>query len=149
MEAEFSVLKDYYENIAIPTLDEFLSETMSIRRGKVALIVFFHVIDYISVAKKIKKQTLYDGCKDIAILANAANATKHRIITINAPKLKQSDQIIQKSSPGLWQAPFGTGTFYESNEVYLTFNDGSGLQPERVSALLVRVKKYFDDIIYT
>lgn len=142
-------LIDYYENIALPTLDEFFQDKTDIRRAKLALVTLYHVFDYLKLSKNLTYDDLKAGCEDFVILANAANATKHGVLTRGSDlNLDNSNQIKQESYPGLFEAPFGEGTFYEASEVYLVFNDDLNLPVKRVSIILKNIKKYYDEIIY-
>jgi hypothetical protein len=142
------LLLNYYEEIAIPTIDEFFQAKTDIRRAKLAMICLYHVVDYLKEAKELRISNMLSECSDLKSLSDAANVTKHSVLTKYQPTIKRVDQIKQKNHAGLFTSPFGEGYFGEANEVYISFNDGLDLEVKRVSNILINVKNYFDKIIY-
>lgn len=123
---------EFFHLVARPTAEEFLSAPTDIRRGFLAAIVLFHVFDYWRHENaEVKLKDYYQFCPDLEIIRSVANASKHCVLTNEPYLLQKSDQITQKSFPGLFQSNFGRATFGEASEVKVTLDDGTvqGLKP--------------------
>lgn len=115
----------YYIEIVKPTVDEFMNDKCSIRKGMLASITMHHIIDYlydkkpnhsysdISPAERDALNTIKDVC----------NASKHCELTRGNPSIKSSEQITQDDVQSLFFAPFGTGGFLEASYVFVKLND--------------------------
>lgn len=124
---------DFFTSTVKPTADEFLSYIRDIRRGRLAAIVLYHMADYWQLENTttfntlaILREKLINKCPEFLIIRDVADASKHGQLTIptNIPRqLTSSDQIARP--PGLFQAPFGVGVFYEASEVIVTLDDGT------------------------
>jgi hypothetical protein len=122
--------RDYFTTIVRPTADEFLSNVGDIRRGFLAAIVLYHLVDYWDLENNPTKhsleamrQSLVKLCPDFALIRDVADASKHAQLTRREPplKLSSSEQITQ--TPGLFRAPFGFGVFSQAVEVLVKLND--------------------------
>ncbi|KLN97324.1 hypothetical protein [Moellerella wisconsensis] len=114
----------YYIEIVKPTIDEFMNDKCSIRKGMLASITMHHIIDYLNDKEFDKKINIDDGEHNtLNIIKDICNAAKHHELTRGKPSIKSSDQIIQDNVPGLFSAPFGTGGFLEASYVFVKLND--------------------------
>ncbi|MGJ7272156.1 hypothetical protein ABM022_07900 [Morganella morganii] len=137
----------YYIEIVKPTVDEFMNDKCSIRKGMLASITMHHIIDY-----------LYDkkpnhSCSDISpaerdalnTIRDVCNAAKHCELTKGNPSIKSSDQIIQEDKPGLFFAPFGTGGFLNASYVFVKINDETnGNKFKCLPNIIKEAKDYWD-----
>lgn len=120
----------FFHGTVRPTVEEFFQEHLSLRRGRLAAIVLFHMADYWALEKGIKlwaaHKTLIEECPDFAILRDVANASKHDVLI----KGDASERIVTSSrqvqgTPGIFGAPFGQGMFSEAASILITLNDGT------------------------
>ncbi len=117
---------EFFHQIAKPTAEEFLSSPRQIRHAFLSAIVLYHVYDYWKREPgAVKLKELYLDCPDFEIIRSIANASKHCVLDTDPKVLTASDQITQKSYPGLFQANFGSATFAEASEVKVTLDDGT------------------------
>ena len=131
---------DFFASTVKPTVSEFLANTRDTRRGRLAAIVLYHMVDYLALdgytgheRKEMDKRVnavrekLLAQCPDFSLIRDIADATKHA--KLSAPKkaaprkVSLSQQIT--SSPGLFHVPFGKGVFAEAAIVFATLNDGT------------------------
>jgi len=117
--------KDFFISIAEPTVQEFLAERSSIRRGMLAAIVLFHVYDYFRLENSVTTEDLIKKCPEFLTIRDVCNASKHAHLTNPAKPariLSASNQVSR--TPGLFEAPFGDGVFKEAAEVNITLDNG-------------------------
>ncbi|MBT0422809.1 hypothetical protein [Morganella morganii] len=115
----------YYIEIVKPTVDEFMNDECSIRKGMLASITIHHIIDYLycNSSKSNGFKISSSECDALNTIKDVCNASKHCELTQGKPSIKSSGQIIQEDTPGLFSAPFGTGGFFEANYVFVKLND--------------------------
>lgn len=120
----------FFHGTVRPTVQEFFQEHLSLRRGRLAAIVLFHMADYWALEKDIELWTVHksliEECPDFAILRDVANASKHDVLT----KGKESERKVTSSkqvqgTPGIFDAPFGHAMFSEAALIMITLNDGT------------------------
>ena len=137
------ILRDYFENTVIPTVNEYLlgNGRFNIRRARLAAIVVEHIIDYYSVAYKKTKEEVRKDITDLSpfypIVRSAADATKHRSLKRKNTDIKESEQI--KCPPGFFQAPFGEGYWAEAIEVYVETDNGKKISLENAIKEVMQV----------
>lgn len=78
---------EFFLSTVKPTADEFLDDFRSVRRGRLAAIVFCHMADHAALegyaGKQIKRrlgklhEELIDACSDFALIRDIADASKH------------------------------------------------------------------------
>lgn len=115
----------YYIEIVKPTVDEFMNDKCSIRKGMLASITMHHIIDYLYDEKSNHSifKVSSTECDALNIIRDVCNASKHCELTRGNPSIKSSDQIIQDDVPSLFSAPFGTGGFLEASYVFVKLSD--------------------------
>ncbi len=118
-----SKAEEFFKTIVVPTVDEYMSEPTNLRRGVLAAIVLHHTWDYWKCENPGSNLQLQGIRDEFRIIANVANAAKHRVLTRQQPLISTSDQIGR--SPGLFHAPFGSGVFAEAVEVVVQLDDGT------------------------
>ena len=148
MNIKHQLLLNYYEEIAIPTVNEFFQDKTNIRRAKLALISLYHVVDYLKEATELTRSDMLKSCPDLKSLSDAANVTKHCVLTRSQPTINRVDQINQTTHKGFFNSPFGERYFGEANEVHISFDEDLDLAVKRVATILMNVKIYFDKVIY-
>jgi len=125
---------DFFTSTVKPTADEFLNDTKDIRRGRLAAIVLYHMADYWRLENQATYTTLDSlraalvaKCPDFRVIRDVADASKHAELIIPAKNisrtLSSSEQVTRPK--GLFQAPFGTGVFYEASDVVFILDDGT------------------------
>jgi hypothetical protein len=124
----------FFTSIVEPTVVEFLNDPYDIRRGMLAAIVLNHMADYWcwhlhnsgkhEFLEKVRSG-LINQCPDFAIIRDIADASKHSQLTRLSAQLSSSGQITRPRSPGLFEAPFGEGTFAEASRVTYTLDIGT------------------------
>jgi len=130
---------DFFISIVKPTANEFLSNPGDVRRGCIAAIVLYHMLDYwalegyVGNERKIMDERveklrieLIGKCPDFLLIRDVADASKHAQLSV--PKkmtreLSSSEQISR--NPGIFGAPFGEGVFAEASIVIVTLDDGT------------------------
>lgn len=133
--SEQSAARDFFLSTVRPTVDEFLSDTLNVRRGRLAAIVLCHMADHAALdgytGPDMRKRLcalhkeLIDICPDFALIRDIADASKHARLHVRANNPRQvstADQITKL--PGLFQAPFGEGGFGEASCVIVRFESG-------------------------
>lgn len=125
-----------------PTVKEFMDAPYDIRRALLAALVLNHLTDHVAMencdstdrnvmAKHLDRvrNDMRASCPDFQFIQDVANATKHAKLSIpknqKAPvrTLLSSEEL--SSTPGLFEAPFGEGSFLEGVSVFATLSDGS------------------------
>ncbi|CCG41830.1 hypothetical protein [Magnetospirillum molischianum] len=131
--------ENFFRSTVKPTVEEFLSDPLNLRRGRLAAIVLYHMADY-WVAKrneggdkkdnkncleKLHKQLIAE-CQEFNIIRDIADASKHaRLYTQGKiPRIISSSEQITRR-PGLFHAPFGVGVFNQASWVMVKMDDGS------------------------
>jgi hypothetical protein len=127
--------KEFFTSTVKPTAGEFLSAIRDVRRGRLAAIVLYHMADYWFIENQTTYETLTSlhealikQCPDFLIIRDVADASKHAQLKQQKgiPRgLSSSDQI--RRPPGLFEAPFGVGVFYEASEVVVSLDDAKNL----------------------
>jgi hypothetical protein len=141
--------RDFFSGTVKPTVDEFLSDPTSSRRGRLAALVLYHMADYWALENYVgddrdamtdllsdTRKRLVSKCSDFTIIGDIADATKHAQLfdpsknknPKPARKLSESGQV--RASPGLFQAAFGIGVFGEAGFVHVMLNDGEAYSLE-------------------
>ncbi|WP_321894538.1 hypothetical protein [Paraburkholderia heleia] len=118
-----------------PTVDEFLRDTLDVRRGRLAAIMLCHMADHAALdgytgpdmQKRLRAlhSELIDACSDFALIRDIADASKHARLHVRLTEPRQvstADQIMPL--PGLFGAPFGEGGFAEAACVIVRFESG-------------------------
>jgi hypothetical protein len=155
-----AALDDYYTTTVKPTVSEFLKNTQDIRRARLAAIVLDHMRDYVALVKgKSSKpesvlRDMKDDCPDALIIRDVCNASKHGYLIGNERgDLKRvatnSNQVTAEDNPGLFEAPFGEGSFSEANEVYLKYDKpvSKGNKGRNLSMAVENVLNYWEKTI--
>ncbi|MGL4667927.1 MAG: hypothetical protein ACRCWR_08350 [Saezia sp.] len=111
-------IRKYYDEIVIPTVNEFLQSyhaKCDTRKAVLAALVLNHITDHMAELQNMDfsqmKAMVEQECPETKVLREISNITKHRYLG--------NTQITQKHSPGLFQRPFGSGHFAQSSHVYL------------------------------
>ncbi len=128
----------FYASIVEPTVSEFLADTKDLRRGLLAAMTLYHMLDCAAIAGyegsdrgEMQKRCdalrddLIARCPDFSLLGDIANAAKHiRLATskVNSRQITDANQVRRR--PGLFDAPFGEGYFAEAICVEVRLNDG-------------------------
>ncbi|MFK9072892.1 MULTISPECIES: hypothetical protein [Proteus] len=118
----------FYNEIVKPTVDDFLHERTSIRKGFLAAIVINHIKDYLydNYGKKdIKTKinaSLYAECPHLNTISDICNAAKHHVLSNKRSVIKSSEQVSQTNIPSLFEVPFGEGGFSEASEVFIVLD---------------------------
>lgn len=115
----------YYIEIVKPTVDEFMNDKCSIRKGMLASITMNHIIDYLydDSSKSDGFRVSSSECDALNTIKDVCNASKHCELTRGTPSIKSSEQITQDDVQSLFFAPFGTGGFLEASYVFVKLND--------------------------
>ncbi|MNS88587.1 hypothetical protein D3C72_1225670 [compost metagenome] len=135
----------------VPTVDEFFNQEYNIRRAKIAAILLYHVADYwfdennnnYNNLSELHKYLIHE-CPDFLLIRYLADVSKHATLNTqkNIPrKLSSSDQVSR--SPGLFDAPFGVGSFSEAVTVFAIMDDGD---KKKVSPAIKSVKEMWTKI---
>jgi hypothetical protein len=118
--------KQFFVEVVVPTVDEYLSDPTDLRRGFLAAIVLYHMSDYWE--KETAGRDVEDLRRlypDFKLINEIATAAKHRSRDRGIPMITRSDQIKSTPHPGLFQANFGAGMFAEASEVIVTLDDNT------------------------
>jgi hypothetical protein len=122
--------KEFFTSTTEPTVTEFLDDIGSVRRGRLAAIVLYHVFDYFQLENGIKRESLMKDlikkCPEFVIVRDACDASKHARLDRPAKPdrtLTTSDQV--SGTSGLFNAPFGEGVFKEASEAIIVLDDGT------------------------
>jgi hypothetical protein len=125
----------FFEKIVTPTVQEFRDDPLNIRRGLLASIVLYHVVDYYVIFKntfnsggtELKRtevtKELISVNPGFQHIQDVANASKHNILTLGKPLTTNSNQIA-RNGDGLFNAPLGEGFFLNQIEIIITLDDG-------------------------
>lgn len=123
---------DYFYSTAKPTVDEFLNDFRSVRRGRLAAIVLYHMADYWHIAYgspgvtlSALHKALIAECSDFQLVRDVADASKHDILNSqkNIPRTVSASHQVARP-PGIFEAPFGVGVFAEASIPMITQDDG-------------------------
>lgn len=130
-----SIAKDYFNLMAKPTVEDFINNPHDLRRGLLSALILNHMVDHLAQEDEIatercimnkrvnfKRREMLNDCPDFQLIWDIADATKHAKLANQKRKVSASSQI--SSTPGLFYAPFGEGTFGEAVVVYAVFKDG-------------------------
>lgn len=119
------LMLNFFDNIVIPTVKEFLSPDgfIDIRKAMLACIVLCHTYDYMT---SIQDKRILDKNKHFNIIRDSCNASKHCRLTRN--KNRNIDSIQQVAyraheDYGLFDAPFGYG-YFNTEGIYVKTNEG-------------------------
>jgi hypothetical protein len=140
---------DYLEVTVKPTIQEFLSDTSDVRKGRLAAIVLYHVWDYLELSgdKTRPEKTL--TAKNEKLMAEtiraAANASKHFQLTKFNPIASSAAQVMAERNEGLFCAPFGEAVFAESNDVHLILDEDKKTEYGCVAVRLATAVKFMQD----
>ncbi|RQS22450.1 MULTISPECIES: hypothetical protein [unclassified Burkholderia] len=130
-----STARDFFLSTVKPTVDEFLGDTLDVRRGRLAAIVLHHMADHAAIdgysGKEMQKRVralhkdLIDVCPDFALICDIADASKHARLHVREDKPRQVSTAEQITMlPGLFHAPFGEGVFREASCVIVRLESG-------------------------
>lgn len=125
---------DFFRSTVKPTVDEFLTNPLDIRRGRLAAIVLYHMADYWTEERHTGKhgelqklhKELIGKCPGFQLIRDVADASKHAKLSEQKAlprSLSSSGQIT--ASEGCFTAPFGTGVFAEAAEIIAELDDGT------------------------
>ena len=137
-----STAKEFFALMVEPTVAEFIQSPHSLRRGLLAAIVLNHMADHIAqegrpatyrLAMNTRLDTVRDEllamCPEFQLIQDVADATKHAKLAIfkdpNKPLREVQSSDKTTATLGLFQAPFGEGSFLEASEVFVTLKDGT------------------------
>lgn len=126
---------EFFLTTVKPTAEEFLRDFRSIRRGRLAAIVLYHMADHaalegysgIEMKKRLDAlhEELIDACPDFALIRDIADASKHARLHVRTESPRQVTTAGQITRPaGIFGAPFGTGVFGEASWVMVTLDGG-------------------------
>ncbi len=122
--------KEFFTSTTEPTVTEFLDDIGSVRRGRLAAIVLYHVLDYVQLENGIKRESLIEvlieKCPEFVFVRDVCDASKHAHLDRPAkPRrtLTTSGQV--SGTPGLFTAPFGEGVFKEASEAIIVLDNGT------------------------
>jgi hypothetical protein len=126
--------KNFFASIVEPTVVEFDREPLNLRRGRLAAIVVYHMADYWWNEHKAAYPKLADlhlhlvgRCPEFGVIRDVADASKHAELIgpqKRLPRKMTSTEQVQ-TTPGIFQAPFGTGVFREAAYIYAELDDGT------------------------
>lgn len=133
-----SPARDFFVSTVRPTAEEFLADRQNVRRGRLAAIVLYHMLDHAALEgysgndRKAMDQRLdelreelVESCPDFALIRDLADASKHA--TLSVPKKTQRQVSTAKQisrPPGIFGAPFGEAVFGEASIVMVKLDDG-------------------------
>ncbi|WP_083901362.1 hypothetical protein [Azospirillum sp. B4] len=118
---------DFFRSTVKPTVDEFLTSHLDIRRGRLAAIVLYHMADYWTEERHAGKtakekhdelqklhKELIGKCPGFQLIRDVADASKHAKLNLSGQKtiprgLSSSDQITVQE--GLFNETFGSSSF--------------------------------------
>ena len=130
---------DFFASTVKPTVAEFLANVRDIRRGRLAAIVLYHMADYLALEgytvqdRKVRRERLdklheelISECPDFSLIGDIADASKHAQLSVPKKSVREVSSSKQiKSSPGLFQSPFGEGVFAEAAIVFAVLDNGA------------------------
>lgn len=129
----------YFDNIVIPSVDDYFADVLDERKAFIASILLFHTIDYLNNDPKIKDSHVYGQIKEyikrdnpndvyaLDLVRDVCNCAKHCHL-----KKKVNDRIVDDVNSinyrehdgfGLFNAPFSSSTFNNSGVYVRTKNE--------------------------
>lgn len=128
--------KEYFSLMVEPTVIEFLDAPQNLRRGLLAVLVLNHMVDHLAQENeaaadrktmnervKAKRREILNECHEFQFIWDIADSIKHAKLTArNSREVLTSAQLT--GSPGLFQAPFGEGVFFEAVELFAVLENG-------------------------
>lgn len=128
--------KEYFSLMVEPTVREFLDAPQNFRRGLLAVLVLNHMVDHLAQENEAaadrttmngrvreKRREILNECHEFQFIWDIADSIKHAKLTAkNSRQVSTSAQLT--SSPGLFQAPFGKGVFFEAVELFAVLENG-------------------------
>lgn len=129
-----SKARNFFTEVVLPTVEEYSVAIVDTRRARLAAIVLYHMADYWQLENSAAFQKISSAhehlisvCPEFLIIRDVADATKHCELGIAGKidrVLKNADQVSATMAPGLFEAPFGMGSFAEALQVVATLDDG-------------------------
>ncbi len=128
--------KEYFSLMVEPTVIEFLDAPQNLRRGLLAVLVLNHMVDHLAQENEAaadrktmnervnaKRREILNECHEFQFIWDIADSIKHAKLTArNSREVLTSAQLT--GSPGLFQAPFGEGVFFEAVELFAVLENG-------------------------
>lgn len=128
--------KEYFSLMVEPTVIEFLDAPQNLRRGLLAVLVLNHMVDHLAQENeaaedrktmnkrvKAKRREILNKCHEFQFIWDIADSIKHAKLTArNSREVSTSAQLT--GSPGLFQAPFGEGVFFEAVKLFAVLENG-------------------------
>jgi len=122
----YDAAHDFFENTVKPTIQEFLADTTNLRKGRLAAIILYHTWDYLKdtgLTNPTEELTSPNHKLMYETIRASANASKHYRVTRHNPIASFANQVLAEQNDGLFDAPFGEGSFAEANEVHLILDE--------------------------
>lgn len=129
--------QNYFDLIVQPTCESYFTSPWDFRLAALSMIVAHHMVDYWAMgsytgaAIRRGMQSALDASRvalvkeypDLAPLGDAADSMKHGRLAQNRVRfIGASDEL--RTTPGLFNAPFGQGQFAGATSVYFDTTDG-------------------------
>lgn len=141
----------YFKIAVTPAVEEFEKDQKSIRLGIQAAILLSHQVDYAAqenlprdlrpvMEGRVRRLVaeIQKSCPEIEDLRSIANLAKHSQLAKPKKVSLVATASMISTPPGLFQAPFGHGSFAEAISVQVAFDS------EEKKELFPIVKKVFD-----
>jgi len=116
---------NYFHLMVEPTFNEYVKDQGSIRKACLAAIVINQFFDHYAVEYQITVKSIREKYSDlnqcIALIHDMADATKHSQLKNKNRTITSFEQV--QATPGLFNAPFGFGSFSEAVEVFIAIDD--------------------------